>query len=176
MQVFKTKQLVKSGLMAALVMIGTMIVQIPTPTKGYIHAGDSMVYLCGFLLGPLAGSLAAAVGSALADLYSGYTSYAPATFIIKGMDALVVAYCCRLFMIGNGASITRKVIGFVFGILLGGTIMVLGYLAYETYLTGFATALTGVPANITQAVGGGVIAVPLMLALEKAFSRKYSFR
>ena len=56
------KQLTISGLMAALVLVGTMLIQVPTPTKGYIHIGDSMVYLSGVLLGPIAGSIAAALG------------------------------------------------------------------------------------------------------------------
>jgi len=43
--------------------------------------------------------------------------------------------------------------------------MVVGYLAYETFLYGFPTAVVGVAANITQAVGGAVLAFPLLPAL-----------
>lgn len=163
---FKTKQLALSGLMAALVMVGTMLIQVPTPTKGYIHIGDSMVYLSGILLGPAAGGLAAALGSLLADVASGYGIYAPATFVIKGLDALIVGYCYHLVARDSGA-LTRKTLGYVLGVALGGAIMVGGYLAYETLLYGFATAVLGIVGNITQAVGGGILAFPVLAALEK---------
>ncbi|HHY06015.1 MAG TPA: ECF transporter S component [Clostridia bacterium] len=167
MKKIKTKQLAITGLMAALTMMGTMIIQIPTPTKGYLHLGDSLVYLSGILLGPLVGALAAGIGSTLADVFSGYGIYAPATFIIKSLDALVVGYCYKAIA-SKTNSLIKKTISFILGIILGGSIMVSGYLAYETFLYGFPAALLGgVPLNITQAIGGGVLALPLMFALEK---------
>jgi len=101
MKAFKTKQLAVSGLMAALVMVGTMLVQVPTPTKGYIHIGDSMVYLCGIILGPFTGGLAAGVGSLLADVSTGYGIYAPATFVIKALDAAAVGCFYNLLTAGS---------------------------------------------------------------------------
>lgn len=160
------KKLVLSGLMAALVTVGTMIIQIPTPTKGYIHIGDSMVYLSGIVLGPAVGSLAAAIGSMFADLFSGYGIYAPATFVIKGLDAFVVGYIYHK-MIGEHASMTKKLTSFSIAVLLGGAIMVGGYFAYESILYGFAAAAPGIVGNITQAVGGGILAAPLLLAFDK---------
>ncbi|MGI6588122.1 MAG: ECF transporter S component [Peptococcia bacterium] len=167
MKKFNTKQLAVSGLMTALIMVGTMIIQIPTPTKGYLHLGDSLVYLSGILLGPLVGALAAGIGSTLADVFSGYGIYAPATFVIKSFDALIVGYCYKA-LAPKTNSLIKKTISFIIGIILGGSVMVSGYLAYETFLYGFPTALLGgVPLNITQAVGGGILALPLMIALEK---------
>ncbi|PKM90587.1 MAG: ECF transporter S component [Firmicutes bacterium HGW-Firmicutes-12] len=163
---YNTKQLASGGLMAALVIIGTMIVQVPTPTKGYIHIGDSMVYLCGILLGPWAGGMAAAVGSGFADMFSGYGIYAPATFFIKGIDALAVGYCYKMIVFKD-STVIKKSIAFIVAFLIGGTIMVLGYLAYETFLYGFPIAVLGIVGNITQAVGGGVLALPLVLVLER---------
>ncbi len=161
------RQLTMAGLMAALVIVGTMVIQVPTPTKGYIHIGDSMVYLCGIILGPVVGSIAAAIGSMLADVFLSYGIYAPATFVIKGLDALVVGFIYHK-MIDNHASIPKKILAFGISVLLGGSIMVLGYLSYETVLYGFPMAVVGVIGNVTQAVGGGVLAAPLMLALDKA--------
>ncbi|QZY57457.1 ECF transporter S component [Crassaminicella profunda] len=160
------KQLTITGLMAALVLVGTMLIQVPTPTKGYIHIGDSMVYLSGILLGPIAGSLAAGIGSLFADVFSGYFIYAPATFVIKGLEALAIGYIYHK-IVTIDTSISKKIIIFVFSVVVGGMIMVLGYLAYESILYGFATAVLGVVGNITQAVGGGVLAAPLMIALDK---------
>jgi len=163
---FNTKQLAVSGLMAALVMIGTMIIQVPTPTKGYLHLGDSFVYLCGILLGPVTAALAAGIGSAMADVFSGYGIYAPATFIIKSLDAFVVSLSYYAIA-AKTKFLSKKILGFSLGIILGGSLMIGGYLIYETFLYGFATALLGLSFNLTQAIGGGILALPLMLTLEK---------
>lgn len=86
-----TKKLVFTALLCSLTCIATMVIKIPTPTMGYIHPGDAVVLLCAFLLDPLPGALAAGIGSALSDLFSGYLSYIPATFMIKTVTALLAA-------------------------------------------------------------------------------------
>lgn len=164
MKKISTKQLAGGGLMAALVIVGTILIQIPTPTKGYIHIGDSMVYLCGLLLGPWAGGLAAAIGSLLADVFSGYGIYAPATFVIKGADAFSVAILYKFIVSGKNTVYMRS-LAFIAAVFAGGFIMVSGYLAYETFLYGFAVAVLSIPANITQALGGAILALPLFLIL-----------
>ena len=75
-------------MLAALCCVATMIIKIPSPLKGYLNLGDCIVLLSGFMLSPLYGFLAAGIGSALADVFSGYVVYAPATFLIKGLMAL----------------------------------------------------------------------------------------
>ena len=53
------KFLVTAALLAALTCIATMVIKVPTPTLGYVHPGDGLVLLCGLILGPVYGSLAA---------------------------------------------------------------------------------------------------------------------
>ena len=67
-----TKRIVTASMLAALVCVATMIIKIPSPLKGYINLGDCVVLLSGWLLSPLYGFLAAGIGSALADVFSGY--------------------------------------------------------------------------------------------------------
>ena len=67
-----TKKMVTAALLAAFTCIATMIIKIPTPTFGYIHLGDGLVLLCGIILGPGIGALAAGIGSMFADIFSGY--------------------------------------------------------------------------------------------------------
>ena len=78
----ETKKLTLTGLMTAAVTVATIAIIIPVPyTGGYIHAGDSMIFLSVLLLGWKRGAFAAGVGSALADILSGYTMWAPATLL-----------------------------------------------------------------------------------------------
>ena len=93
----KTKKLIFAALFAALTCVATMIIKVPTPTMGYIHPGDSIVLLSGFLLGPVYGGLAAGIGSMFSDLFGGYFSYAPATFVIKTLTAVFASLIFRAF-------------------------------------------------------------------------------
>lgn len=46
--------------------------------QGYVNLGDCAVLMSAWVLGPLYGGAAAGIGSALADLLSGYAHYVPA--------------------------------------------------------------------------------------------------
>lgn len=86
-----TKKLTLTGLMTAAVTVATIAIMIPVPyTGGYIHAGDSMVFLSVLVLGWKYGGFAAGVGSALADIISGYVQWAPATLVIKTLMAVLM--------------------------------------------------------------------------------------
>jgi uncharacterized membrane protein len=161
-----TKTVVLIGLFAALVAIGTLVIQIPIP-KGYIHIGDSLVYLCGIILGPFYGAFAAGIGSMIADFLSGYTIYAPATLIIKAIDAFLAGMIFKAFY-RQGQSVGRLTGAYVVAFVAGGIFMIAGYLVYEIFLYGFAQAVAGVPFNLTQAVGGGIVGYPILIAFKKA--------
>ncbi len=86
-----TKKIIMTGLMMALVTVSTMVLMVPVPfTNGYIHLGDSMIFLSVLILGWRYGAVAAGVGSALADLFVGYANWAPWTLCIKGLMALMM--------------------------------------------------------------------------------------
>ncbi|MGI6678912.1 MAG: ECF transporter S component [Dehalobacterium sp.] len=162
----KIKLLVNSALMAAIVVVGTMAIRIPTPTKGYIHIGDSVVYLCGILLGPLYGAVAAGLGSLLADLLAGFVIYAPVSLVIKGLDAMVVGFVYLIFA-KHHFSQGKKMVVFSMAVILGSLVMVLGYLVFESFLYGFPVAVLGVIPNITQGIAGGILLAPILFLLEK---------
>lgn len=160
-----TRSLAIIGIFAALVSIATLVLRIPSPA-GYIHMGDSLVYISGILLGPIYGALASAIGSGLSDLF-GYAEYVPATFVIKGLDAFMTAYV--FYMVQKRVKgLQGAIIGYVLGVLLGGVIMIGGYFLYDTMLKGTAVALASVSYNVAQAVGGAIIGLPLLVALEKS--------
>lgn len=151
------KKLILAALFSALTFVSTMIIQIPTPTNGYVNLGDCMVLISGFILGPIWGGFAAGLGSALADLVA-YPVYAPATFVIKFFVALVASLFFKLFK--------NNTLGVVVSGIIGEIIMVLGYFVYEAFVIGFgwATAATGIPSNIFQAIAGVCSATLLIQA------------
>jgi uncharacterized membrane protein len=98
-----TRKFVIAGLMTALVFVLTFIFHIPVPyTSGYIHLGDSMIYISVMLLGPVFGAFASGVGSMLADLLAGYAQFAIPTLIIKSLMALIMS----LFLIDKTKKVT----------------------------------------------------------------------
>ena len=176
-----TKKWVVAALFAALTCICTMIIKIPTPTGGYIDPGDGMVLLCGIILGPGMGALAAGIGSMLSDLFSGYMVWVPATLIIKALTAMVAGVLfrrCSQLLNGNKAASTVRVI---LGGIVGEALMVFGYFLFEIGLNaasnggftsaaiagGIAYSASGIPANIVQGVAGIVIACVLLPILSQ---------
>lgn len=147
---FSVKTLTMTAIFIALVTVLTAFVSFAIPGGyGYIHPGDSMIYLCAWALGgPIAG-LASALGSALADILIGYPQYAIATFIIK----FLMGYVCYLIM----KAFSYKKITNVIGMIAASLIMVAGYVGYEYFLSGIGGATAALVPNLIQAAGGVAI-------------------
>ncbi len=158
------KKLTVSALFAALTCVSTLIVLTYSPAGGYIHFGDCFVLLSGFLLGPLWGGVAAGLGSALTDLFLGYATYIPATFIIKWGVAALAASLMRLMTRSHpGAAVAKRAISAV----AGECIMIGGYFAYECMLYGFEGSLANIVPNVIQASSGVIFASLFMIPMTK---------
>ena len=160
----KLNKLVLAALFAALTCIATMIIQIPTiGTSGFVNIGDTMVLLSAWALGGIYGAAAAGVGSALADVISGFGAYAPGTFAIK---ALMAFAAFMVFSLG-GKSKVKKNISLVSGGVIAEAIMILGYFLYESTLLGYGlAAAASVISNAIQGITSLVIALVIIKALD----------
>lgn len=95
----RTKKLTLTGLMTAAVAVATAALVIPVPnTGGYIHMGDSMIFLSVLVLGWKYGAFASGVGSAIADVVLGYAQWAPATLMIKTLMAVLMGLAIQKAM------------------------------------------------------------------------------
>lgn len=165
-----SKNIAFTACLTALVCVSTYALAFPLPIGGYFNVGDIFVLLSGWLLGPWYGALAAGFGSALADLFLGYTAYAPATFFVKGGVACVAwfLYIPLKKLIKKG---TLDFLPRLFSALLAETLMVVGYLFFEAVLLQVgAGALANVAGNTLQAVCGmigGTAAVTALYPLPK---------
>lgn len=158
----KTKKLIIAALFAALTCVATMIIKIPSPLQGYLNLGDCIVLLAGWLLSPFYGFLAAGIGSLLADVFSGYALYAPATFLIKGLMAIAAYFIFRWTNRKTGDLAARLISGFAAEI-----IMILGYFVFEGFLYGFVPSLVNIPANAVQGAAGLILGVILVKIFAK---------
>ena len=159
----KTKKIVIASLMTALICVATLIIKIPSPLKGYLNLGDCVVLLAGWTISPGYAFWAAGLGSALADLLSGYAAYAPATFLIKGAMALISSVFLKLPGKRVG-QLSRQIVGG----LVAESAMVMGYFVFEGLLYGFSPSVVNIPVNAVQGIAGLIIGVTLARFLRKA--------
>jgi uncharacterized membrane protein len=152
-----------TSIFAALTCVLTMLISIPIPTTGgYINIGDVGVMLAAMIFGPIIGALSGGIGSALADIFLGYSIWAPATLIIKGLEGLIIG------LISN----PRKVRTYfnlydILAAIIGGLTMVLGYFIVEAFIFNFgiSAALIELPGNLFQFVFGATISLISIVVL-----------
>lgn len=155
-----------AAMFTALICVATMIIQIPSPLNGFVNFGDCFILIAAWVLGPWYGFAAGGIGSALADLFSGYMHYVPGTFVIKGLIAVAAALICRALL----KRFTKfPIVAYVAGALVGEIIMVGGYYVYAAFLLGksFEGALASVPGNLVQGAFGLVISVVVIRVIAR---------
>ncbi|MHA1294538.1 MAG: ECF transporter S component [Promethearchaeota archaeon] len=151
------------GIFAALICVLTLIIRVPVPaTGGYINIGDIGVMITAILFGPIIGCLAGGIGSALADLI-GYPVYTIPTLIIKGLEGFVIG------MIANPKKEHSNIYRDVIAVLIGGSIMVLGYFIFQAFIfnLGIPSALVELPGNLIQFTVGAIAAIIFALTARK---------
>lgn len=151
-KIFTTHNLVLFALFIAMTVVMTLIIRIPIPfAQGYVNIGDSILLLAGILMGPAGGFWIGGIGSALADLFTGYSFYAPITFLVKGIEGLL---CGWLFI--NLPSSKPLIPA-----LIAGVWMALGYVLGDWILFSLAAGLAAFPMNLLQGIVGALMAALL---------------
>ena len=153
-----------NALLIALVCVSTMVIQIPIPL-GYMHLGNTCILLAGAMFGPVPGLLAGGIGSALADLLTGYTQWVLPTLIIKGIMGFAIGWIAC----GKGRIMKMNSIHTFLGSLAGIVIMIFGYFVAGSIIYGsIYTGATQIPGLTLEGVLGMAIFYVLGFALEKA--------
>ena len=122
---------------------------------GLIHLGNVPLFICAILFGKKSGALAGGIGMGLFDLLSGWTAWAPFTFVIVAIMGYVVG------------AITEKHHGLGFdalAIVAACVIKVVGYYIAEGIIYGnWIAPFTSIPGNLVQI---GVAAVVVLIVIE----------
>lgn len=155
-----------TALFAALTATATAFIKINTGiNEGYIHFGDSIIYLGACILPLPYACLAAAVGGGIADLLSGAAVWAPITAVIKALNVLPFAVMYSAKITKNPHKIVNKATASM--PVFSAFITVVGYFAAESLMYNFASALTSVPFSVIQAVGSATLFWLLGALLDK---------
>lgn len=161
------KYITATGVFATLIMIMTAyICHVPIGVNGgYIHFGDTLIYLAAALLPTPYALVAAAIGGGMADLLTAPV-WAPATIIIKML--ITVPFTSKK---GKMLNVRNSV-----ALVIGCAITVLGYFIAETVMFGqWKVAVLSMPQNLVQAVGSAVFFIILSFALDKAGVKRRFF-
>lgn len=155
------RNIVLSAVFAAIIFVATAYLpRLPIlgGAGGYVHVGDTFIYLAASVLPLPYAMVAGAIGGALADALTGYVVWAPATFIIKALMAL------PFHSTGTKIASPRNIIASA----VSGLVCTAGYYIYEALLiTSFAVAAAFLPFNLIQ----GLISTVLFAAVGFAFDR-----
>lgn len=162
----KTYNLVICALFIALVYVATWLINIRLPlpgTGGLIHMGNVPLFVAAMIFGRKTGAAAGAIGMGLFDLMSGWTAWAPFTFVIVGAMGYVVGIFAEKKPIRN--AMANNIVSIILALI----IKVVGYYFAEVILYGnWIVPLGSIPGNVVQVGLAGII---VLLFIEKM--RKY---
>ena len=160
-----TQMLVINGLFIALTLVATMFINIRLPIMGnggLIHLGNVPLFLAAFIFGKRTGAIAGAFGMGLFDLISGWTAWAPFTFVIVGVMGYVSGTISEKF------TSVRPVVANTVAVIAALIIKIVGYYFAEVILYhNWIVPLGSIPGNILQVVVAGIIVVPFAGKLKK---------
>ena len=164
----KIRNMVTASVLAAVTTLATMVIKVPTfGTNGYVNIGDSAVLLSAWLLGNPYGSLAAGLGSALADLLSGYPAYIPGTAIIK----FVMAFVCAVIFRSLKDRFPRAIV-YIISSIAAEALMITGYFLYESTVLGYGlAAAASIMSNAVQGITCLILGNALIHAVEPLYNR-----
>ncbi|WP_391118678.1 ECF transporter S component [Psychrobacillus sp. L3] len=162
----RTFDLILAAMLIALVFVSTLVLNIRLPIAangGLVHLGTAMLFIASIVFGPKKGALAGAIGMGIFDLVSGWTLWAPFTFVARGLQGYIVGKIAWSFG-RKGNSTAFNLLGTIISI----PVMLGVYYICERVLYGsWIIPLASIPGNIVQNVVGIIIAIPVSVLLKK---------
>lgn len=148
---------VMTALFAAIITVLTAYVLHIPVGNGYVHAGDSFIFIASCLLPTPYAIAASAIGAGLADALSGAPIWIPATVIIKSL--ITLCFTSKTKKLIN----TKNIVAILFAVI----ITCVGYYAYEGLVYGNWTApIAGLVPNVIQVAANGALFIIVGLALD----------
>lgn len=161
------KKVVLTGLLAAMMFFTTAyVLHIPIVGGGYIHLGDTILYMAAALLPTPYAMAVGMIGGGLADLLTGAAMWAAPTVLIKAVMVIP-------FTAGNDRFLCRR--NYIAPAIAGG-VCTIGYYGAEILLlclsgTSFGVAagaaLAAIPFNLGQGVASAVAFLLLAVSMDR---------
>lgn len=159
-----TKGIIIDALFIALTLVATMFINIRLPfmgNGGLIHLGNIPLFLAAIIYGKRSGALAGAFGMGLFDLISGWTIWAPFTFVIVGLMGYTTGILADKLRF-------KPTVSYSIAIFAAMIIKVVGYYFAEVILYhNWIAPLGSITGNVIQVGVAGVLILPIVERLKK---------
>jgi uncharacterized membrane protein len=133
------------GASAAMYAIAILLVAIPSPTGGYTHLGDIVVFMAALLFGHKVGGLVGVLGAVVADLYTGYSRWF-VSILAHGVEGVVAG-------LAKGRSLAFQVVMCV----AGGVLMASTYFLINIFIKGLPLAVVSYARDLFAQAGVSII-------------------
>jgi uncharacterized membrane protein len=151
-----TVEVAVASVFSALTAILTGTAFMPSPTGGYTHIGDTMIFLAALLFGCKVGGIVGVIGPVAADLFVGYSRWF-VTVPAHGVEGLIAGF-------GKGKSVVTQVLL----CFLGGFVMATTYFFVNIFIKGYPLAVVSF---LRDLFGQAVISMILGIVLSRIVKR-----
>jgi len=152
-----TREVALTAILSAAYAAAILVVTVPSPTGGYTHIGDLVVFASALLFGYRVGGLVGAIGAVAVDLFTGY----PRWFVS------IPAHWLEGFV--PGLTKNKPFVLQVIGCVIGGFLMATTYFLVNIYIKGLALASISYARDLfVQAGVSIVLALIAVKAVKKA--------
>lgn len=152
------------GVFSALIFVFTAYLFIPAGNSGYMHLGDSFIYLCASILPKPLSIITSVIGASLADFLTGNAIWIIPTVIIKSILVMFFVNSEKILTKRNIiASIVSGAVGTVLYMIAGG------------FIYGFEGAFLVTLVTLFQPIGSFILYIFVGYYLDKIdFIKKYN--
>ncbi|MEM2281408.1 MAG: ECF transporter S component [Candidatus Bathyarchaeia archaeon] len=139
------------AVLSAVYAVLIIVLKFPSPTGGYTHIGDLVVFVAALLFGYKVGGFVGVVGSVAADFYAGYERWF-VSILAHGLEGLI-----------PGLARGKPIIVQAAACILGGFLMATTYFIINLFIKGYPAAIISyirdlfVQAGISIIVGLAVV-------------------
>jgi len=159
-----TAQVAVVSVFSALTAVLTGVAFLPSPTGGYTHIGDTMIFLAALLFGYKVGGIVGVIGPVAADLFVGYSRWF-VTIPAHGAEGLIAGF-------GKGRSTVVQILLCIFG----GFVMATTYFYVNVFIKGYPLAILSYLRDLFgQALISTILGVALTKIVKKALPQLEGF-
>ena len=140
-----TREIALTAVLSAAYAAAILLIIIPSPTGGYTHVGDFVVFMAALLFGYRVGGFVGVIGALAVDLFTGY----PRWFVS------IPAHWLEGFVPGlmKNKPFAMQIIGCV----VGGFLMATTYFIVNIYIKGIALAVISYARDLFVQAGFSIV-------------------
>jgi uncharacterized membrane protein len=133
------------AILSAMYAIAILLIVVPSPTGGYTHIGDIVVFIAALLFGYRVGGLVGMIGSVVADLYTGYSRWY-ISILAHGLEGVVA-----------GLARGRRRVVQVVMCIIGGVLMASTYFLINIFIKGVPLAVISYAQDLFAQAGVSIV-------------------